>query len=107
MQARMKHPAAVIPDARAAIRALTSAIGQGSVPSRTLDLVNLRTTQINGSSACADAAAKAKEDGETDQRLCALAGRCYPRWHRCAVPGREPAAGLCRAPSAGRRWLCA
>ncbi len=72
MQARMKTPGVVIPDAMTAIRALNEAIKQGGVPERTLDLVHLRASQINGCSVCVGAAAKAKEDGETDERLFTL-----------------------------------
>jgi hypothetical protein len=40
MQARMKNPAMVIPDAMTAIRALNEAVKQGGVPPETLDLVH-------------------------------------------------------------------
>jgi AhpD family alkylhydroperoxidase len=69
MQARMKSPGIVIPDAMTAIRSLNEAVQQGGVPQRTLDLVHLRASQINGCSVCVGAAAKAKRDGETDERL--------------------------------------
>lgn len=72
MQARMRNPAAVIPDAMTAIRALNEATKQGGVPPRTLDLVHLRASQINGCSVCVGAAAKAKKEGETDERLFTL-----------------------------------
>jgi AhpD family alkylhydroperoxidase len=72
MQARMKNPGLVIPDAMTAIRALNEAIRQGGVPQGTLDLVHLRVSQINGCSVCVGAAAKARKDGETDERLFTL-----------------------------------
>ncbi len=72
MQARMKNPGLVIPDATAAIRALSEAIRQGGVPQRTLDLIHLRVSQINGCSVCVGAAARARKDGETDERLFTL-----------------------------------
>lgn len=72
MQARMRNPAAVIPDAMTAIRALNEATKQGGVPPRTLDLVHLRASQINGCSVCVGAAAKVKKEGETDERLFTL-----------------------------------
>lgn len=72
MQARTKNPAVVIPDAMTAIRALNEAIKQGGVPPRTPDLVHLRASQINGCSVRVGAAAKAREEGETDQRLFTL-----------------------------------
>lgn len=72
MQARMKNPGVIIPDAMTAIRALNEAIKQGGVPPRTLGLVHLRASQVNGCSVCVGAAAKAREDGETDERLFTL-----------------------------------
>jgi len=52
----MKNPGVAIPDAMTAIRALNEAIKQGGVPPRTLDLVHLRASQINGCSVCVGAA---------------------------------------------------
>jgi len=68
----MKNPAVIIPDAIAPIRALNDAVQQGGVPQRTLDLVHLRASQINGCSVCVGAAAKARKDGDTDERLFTL-----------------------------------
>jgi AhpD family alkylhydroperoxidase len=68
----MKNPAVIIPEAMAPIRALNDAVQQGGVPERTLDLVHLRASQINGRSVCVGAAAKARKDGETDERLFTL-----------------------------------
>jgi AhpD family alkylhydroperoxidase len=74
MQARMKNPAVVIPDAMKAIQALSSATGKGGVPQATLDLVHLRASQINGCSSCVDSGSRsAKKAGETDERLFAVA----------------------------------
>ena len=72
MEARMKSPAVVIPDAMTAIRSLNEAVQQGGVPERTLDLVHLRTSQINGCSVCLGPAVKARKGGETDERLFTL-----------------------------------
>jgi len=72
MEARMKNPGMVIPGATTAIRSLNEAIKQGGVPPRTLDLVHLRASQINGCSVCVGAAARARKDGETDERLFTL-----------------------------------
>ena len=72
MQARMKSPAVIIPDAMTAIRSLNEAVQQGGVPQRTLDLVHLRASQINGCAVCLGAAVKARTDGETDERLFTL-----------------------------------
>jgi len=72
MRARMKNPAKVIPDAMTAILALNEAIKQGGVPSKTLDLVHLRASQINGCSVCVGAGARARKEGETEERLFTL-----------------------------------
>jgi AhpD family alkylhydroperoxidase len=74
MEARMKNPAMVLPGVWQPIQALNEAVGQGGVPPTTLELVHLRVSQVNGCSACVDAGARtAKKDGETDERLFAVA----------------------------------
>jgi AhpD family alkylhydroperoxidase len=74
MQARMKNPAMIIPDAMQALQALAKTMEQGGVPPRTLGLVHLRASQINGCSACVDGGSRgAKKAGETDERLFAVA----------------------------------
>ncbi len=74
MQPRMNNPAMVIPDAMNAILALAKATRNGSVPEKTLELVHLRASQINGCSFCVDYGARsAKKAGETDERLFAVA----------------------------------
>jgi AhpD family alkylhydroperoxidase len=79
----MTNPAVVIPDAMTAIRALGESVNQGGVPRRTLALVHLRASQINGCSTCVGAAANARKDGETDERLDTLvAWRDTPHFSR-------------------------
>ena len=74
MQARMKNPAMVLPEAMQPIQALHKAISRGGVPQTTLDLVHLRVSQVNGCSACVDGGVcSAKKAGETDERLFAVA----------------------------------
>lgn len=74
MQARMSNPAAILPDVMQPIQALLKTTRQGGVPSKTLELVHLRASQINGCSFCVDAGARsAKKAGETDERLFAVA----------------------------------
>jgi len=74
MQARMKNPAVVLPEATTAIQGLIKAASQSGVPQSTLELVHLRASQINGCSFCVDSGARsAKKAGETDQRLFAVA----------------------------------
>src|SRR5262249_30712274 len=70
----MKNPATIMPDATKAIGTLLHAIRQGGVPAATLELVHLRTSQINGCSFCVDSGSRsAKKAGETDERLFAVA----------------------------------
>jgi AhpD family alkylhydroperoxidase len=74
MQARMKNPALILPDAMKGIQSLYKAMSQGGVPQQTLELVHLRASQINGCSFCVDSGARsAKRAGETDERLFAVA----------------------------------
>ena len=73
MQARMNHPAMVVPDAMKSLQALGDITHQG-LPEKLLELVHLRASQINGCSACVDMHPKlAKKAGETDERLFAVA----------------------------------
>jgi AhpD family alkylhydroperoxidase len=75
MQPRINHPAMIVPDAMAALQAVGASVGQSSVPSRTIDLVNLRASQINGCGVCLLGDARgAKKAGETDERLFVVAG---------------------------------
>ncbi len=74
MQARMTHPIFVIPDAMQALQALSTAVAQGGVAPKTLELVNLRASQINGCGVCAVQHPQlARKLGETDERLFAVA----------------------------------
>jgi len=73
MQARMKHPVIMVPDAMKALQALAASTRKSGVPERTLELVNLRASQINGCSACVDMHPRlAKKAGETEERLFAV-----------------------------------
>ena len=70
----MNHPAMTVPGAMEALQALGTSVKKGGVPSRTLDLVELRASQINGCSVCVDMHARdLKKKGETDERLFAVA----------------------------------
>src|SRR5256712_10170062 len=74
MQARMKNPAMIVPDAMQALQDLAKSMEQGGVPPRTLGLVHLRASQINGCSLCVDMHPRMlKKAGETDESLFALA----------------------------------
>lgn len=74
MQARMKHPAFVLPDAMQALLAVDKATVQDGLPDVTRKLVHLRASQINGCSVCVDMHARElKEAGESDERIFAVA----------------------------------
>ncbi|MDI1430122.1 carboxymuconolactone decarboxylase family protein [Polyangium sorediatum] len=74
MQARMKNPAVILPEAMPALLNVIKAAKKGGVPERTLELVHLRASQINGCGYCVDSGARsAKKAGESDERLLAVA----------------------------------
>ncbi|HLY30964.1 MAG TPA: carboxymuconolactone decarboxylase family protein [Ktedonobacterales bacterium] len=73
-QPRMSNPATLLPDATKGIQTLIMATRQGGVPLKTLELVHLRASQINGCSFCVVSGARsAKKGDETDERLFAVA----------------------------------
>lgn len=74
MEARMKNPAIVIPEAMEPIKALLAATHQGGVAPKTLALVHLRASQINGCSFCVDSGSQHAQQqlGESTQRLLAV-----------------------------------
>ena len=74
MQSRMKNPAMLIPDAMAALQAIAKVATRGGVvPARTLELVHLRASQINGCGVCVDMhTQKAKKGGDGDGHLLAV-----------------------------------
>jgi len=74
MQARMKNVVAVVPDALRALQALSKAAHQGGVPERTLELIHLRVSQINGCAVCLDGHSRTlQKSGESTERLMTLA----------------------------------
>ena len=74
MQSRMNNPAMIVPDAMLALQALASSAKQGGVPSETIELIQLRASQINGCSVCVGGHCRIlKKAGESDDRLFAVA----------------------------------
>ncbi|MFE2229338.1 carboxymuconolactone decarboxylase family protein [Streptomyces kronopolitis] len=74
MNARMKNPATVLPEAMQPLLDVVGATRQGGVPQATLELVHLRASQINGCSFCVDGGVKsARKNGVSDERLFAVA----------------------------------
>jgi AhpD family alkylhydroperoxidase len=75
LEARMRNPGVLVPGAVPAIQALIAATQGAGVPPKVLHLAHLRASQINGCGFCVDIGAKhAKQAGETDERLHAVAG---------------------------------
>jgi len=74
MQARMSNPAMMVPEAMKALQALGKSAEHGGVPAKTIGLVQLRASQINGCSVCVDMHTRhMKQAGETDERLFTVA----------------------------------
>lgn len=74
MEARIGHPAMLVPDAMPALQALGAAVGKGGVPERTIHLVLMRASQINGCGVCLDGHARdAAAKGESPERLATIA----------------------------------
>jgi AhpD family alkylhydroperoxidase len=73
--ARAGQPAMVVPGAMEALHALGGAIAGAGLPARTIALVNLRVSQINGCGTCllGDLNA-ARKHGITDEQLITVAG---------------------------------
>jgi AhpD family alkylhydroperoxidase len=81
MQSRMKNPALTVPDVMQHLLAVGGAAKKAGVPERTLNLVYLRASQINGCTFCMDMHVKeAKKAGETDERLHTVAGFREAPW---------------------------
>jgi len=73
MQARIKNPLFVLPDALKALLALNKSSESG-LPSVTRKLVHLRASQINGCSVCVDMHARElRQAGQSDERLFTVA----------------------------------
>lgn len=73
-RARIGQPAMVVPGAMDALQAVGAAITGCGLPERTVDLINLRVSQINGCGVCllGDVNA-ARKHGETEERLATVA----------------------------------
>jgi AhpD family alkylhydroperoxidase len=98
MEARMKNPAMVVPDALQHLLDLANATRKIGVPPTTADLVHLRVAQINGCSYCVDMHDRdLKKAGETDERLFAVAA-----WREAPYFSEAERAALALAEAATR-----
>jgi AhpD family alkylhydroperoxidase len=78
MQSRISNPALSVPGVLDSLQSLSKAAddaaSEAGLPHRTIELVNLRASQINGCAVCLDMHSRgAKKAGETDERLFTLA----------------------------------
>jgi AhpD family alkylhydroperoxidase len=74
MQARIKNPAILVPEATKALFSLNAAMEHSNLPAKTADLAQLRASQINGCSVCVDGHWRLmKKAGETEERMLAVA----------------------------------
>ncbi len=73
MQARMKNPASLVPNAMTALLGVAKAVEASPLPKTTSALVHLRVSQINGCAACIDGALARHAEHETPRRLAAVA----------------------------------
>jgi AhpD family alkylhydroperoxidase len=74
MQARMTDLTTLLPDLTKAVNLMYKAGHSAGVAAATLELVHMRASQINGCSPCLDSGARsARKNGETEERLFALA----------------------------------
>lgn len=81
MQARMKHPVFVLPEAMKAMHALSKATETEGLPDVTHKLVHLRASQINGCSVCVDMHARElRQLGQSDERIFAVAAWRETPW---------------------------
>jgi AhpD family alkylhydroperoxidase len=73
MQARMKNPVMIVPEAMQALHALGASAENKGVPAATIGLIQLRASQINGCGVCVDMHSRfLQKAGETDKRLFAV-----------------------------------
>src|SRR5512143_2716604 len=73
IQPRIHNPAMMLPEAMQALMALGAATHKGGLPPKTVELVNLRASQVNGCSVCVDGHPRIlKKLGESDERILAV-----------------------------------
>ena len=74
LESRIANPAFAVPGAMDALMAMNKAISRAGISERTLELMHLRASQINGCGVCAVQHPKiARKLGETDDRIFAVA----------------------------------
>lgn len=98
MQPRMNHPAMILPGAMQALQALSAAATKAGLPARTMELVHLRASQINGCSVCVDMHSRGlKKLEESDARIWSL-----PAWREAPYYTEAERAALALAEATTR-----
>jgi AhpD family alkylhydroperoxidase len=98
MQSRIKNPATSLPGAFEALQALHKVTQTGGVPRATLELTNLRASQINGCGVCVDMHSRAlRKLGEKDERIFAVGA-----WREAPYYSDAERAALALAEAASR-----
>lgn len=98
MQPRMKSPALALPGAMQAIMALGKSTEDHGVPKATLEMVNMRASQINACSVCVDMHFRMlKKLGETDERIFSISA-----WREAPYYSEAERAALALAEAATR-----
>jgi AhpD family alkylhydroperoxidase len=73
LEPRIQNPAMMFPDAMQALMALGAATQKAGLPAKTVELVNLRASQVNGCSVCVDGHPRIlRKLGETEDRILAV-----------------------------------
>ncbi len=94
----MKKPFVLLPGAFEAMQALHGSIMKAGVPRATLELMNLRASQINGCGVCVDMHARALQKlGEDDARIFAVSA-----WREAPYFSEAERAALALAEAASR-----
>jgi AhpD family alkylhydroperoxidase len=101
----MRNPEKILPDAMKGAQLLVKATGDGGVPQKTLELVHMRASQINGCSACIEfGITAASRSGEALDRLVRLPAwresDCFTDAERAALALTEAATRLADRPDA-------
>ena len=99
----MQNPGALLPDATKGAQYLIKAIGESGAPQKTLELVHMRVSQINGCSACVEfGIGAAGRSGEALDRLVRLPAwresDCFTDAERAALALTEAATRLADRP---------
>jgi AhpD family alkylhydroperoxidase len=98
MQPRMKNPATYLPGAVEAILTIHKIIETAGLPRTTLELTNLRASQINGCSVCVDIHCRVlRKLGEKDERIYAVSA-----WREAPYYSEKERAALALAEAATR-----